>query len=63
MLLRPLVHIHVNSDGRHGATRGAPADREGLVNGLVHGLGAVRPDASWRGMERLASAIEAARRR
>jgi GntR family transcriptional regulator/MocR family aminotransferase len=32
-------------------------------NGLVLGFGAVRPDASRRAMERLAAAIEAARRR
>jgi GntR family transcriptional regulator / MocR family aminotransferase len=33
------------------------------VNGLVLGFGAVRPEAARRGMERLASAIEAAGRR
>ena len=33
------------------------------ANGLVLGFGVVRPDASRRGMERLAAAIEAARRR
>jgi GntR family transcriptional regulator / MocR family aminotransferase len=33
------------------------------ANGLVLGFGAVRPDAARRGMERLAAAIEAARRR
>ena len=33
------------------------------ANGLVLGFGVVRPDASRRGMERLAMAIEAARRR
>ena len=33
------------------------------VNGLVLGFAAVRPDAARRGMERLAAAIEAARRR
>jgi DNA-binding transcriptional MocR family regulator len=38
-----------------GATRGA--------NGLVLGFGVVRPDASRRGMERLAAAIDAARQR
>jgi GntR family transcriptional regulator/MocR family aminotransferase len=37
--------------------------REPPVNGLVLGFGAVRPDAAIRGMERLAAAIEAARRR
>lgn len=37
------------------------AGRAGAVNGLV--LGAVRPDVARRGMERLALAIEAARRR
>ena len=35
----------------------------GGANGLVLGFGVVRPDASRRGMERLAAAIEAARRR
>ena len=39
------------------------AGRAGAVNGLVLGFGAVRPDVARRGMERLASAIEAARRR
>jgi GntR family transcriptional regulator / MocR family aminotransferase len=33
------------------------------VNGLVLGFAAVRPEAARRGMERLAAAIEAARRR
>jgi DNA-binding transcriptional MocR family regulator len=33
------------------------------VNGLVLGFAAVRPEAAGRGMERLAAAIEAARRR
>jgi DNA-binding transcriptional MocR family regulator len=32
------------------------------VNGLVLGFAAVRPEAARRGMERLAMAIEAARR-
>ena len=36
---------------------------ERRANGLVLGFGVVRPDASRRGMERLAMAIEAARRR
>jgi DNA-binding transcriptional MocR family regulator len=39
------------------------ARRKAPVNGLVLGFGAVPRDASWHGMERLASAIEAARRR
>jgi GntR family transcriptional regulator/MocR family aminotransferase len=39
------------------------AGSERRANGLVLGFGAVRPDASRRGMERLAAAIEAARRR
>jgi len=38
------------------------AGRERHANGLVLGFGAVRPDASRRGMEGLAAAIEAARR-
>jgi GntR family transcriptional regulator / MocR family aminotransferase len=37
--------------------------RAGRPHGLVLGFGAVRPDAARRGMERLAAAIEAARRR
>jgi GntR family transcriptional regulator/MocR family aminotransferase len=39
------------------------AGRSGVVNGLVLGFGAVRPDAARRAMERLASAIDASRRR
>jgi GntR family transcriptional regulator / MocR family aminotransferase len=39
------------------------AGREPAVNALVLGFGAVRPDAANRAMERLASAIEAARGR
>jgi GntR family transcriptional regulator/MocR family aminotransferase len=39
------------------------AARTPAVNALVLGFGAVRPEASRRGMERLAAAIEAARRR
>jgi GntR family transcriptional regulator/MocR family aminotransferase len=39
------------------------AGRGRSLNGLVLGFGAVRPEASRRGMERLAAAIEAARRR
>jgi GntR family transcriptional regulator / MocR family aminotransferase len=39
------------------------AGRERGANGLVLGFGAVRPDAAKRGMERLAAAIEASRRR
>ena len=39
------------------------AGREPRANGLVLGFGAVRPEASRRGMERLAMAIDAARRR
>ena len=37
--------------------------RTAALNALVLGFGAVRPEASRRGMERLAAAIEAARRR
>jgi GntR family transcriptional regulator/MocR family aminotransferase len=39
------------------------AGTERGASGLVLGFGVVRPDASRRGMERLAMAIEAARRR
>jgi len=39
------------------------ASRTAALNALVLGFGAVRPEASRRGMERLAAAIEAARRR
>ena len=38
------------------------ASRAPAVNALVLGFGAVRPEAARRGMERLAAAIEAARR-
>jgi GntR family transcriptional regulator / MocR family aminotransferase len=37
--------------------------RGAVINGLVLGFGAVSPDASSRGMQRLAAAIEAATRR
>jgi len=39
------------------------AGTERGASGLVLGFGVVRSDASWRGMECLAMAIEAARRR
>jgi GntR family transcriptional regulator/MocR family aminotransferase len=39
------------------------ASRTPALNALVLGFGAVRPEAARRGMERLAAAIEAARRR
>ena len=39
------------------------ADRARAANGLVLGFGALRPEAAARGMERLAAAIDAARRR
>jgi GntR family transcriptional regulator/MocR family aminotransferase len=56
---------------REAAARGVeatPAEayfigRGPAVNALVLGFGAVRPEASSRAMERLASAVEAARRR
>ena len=55
---------------RDAATRGVEATpaaayfagREPAPNALVLGFGAVRPDAAPRAMQRLASAIEAARR-
>jgi hypothetical protein len=39
------------------------AGKEPRINGLVLGFAAVRPDAARRGMEQLALAIDAARRR
>jgi GntR family transcriptional regulator / MocR family aminotransferase len=55
---------------REAAARGVEAtpatayftSRAPAVNALVLGFGAVRPEAARRGMERLAAAIEAARR-
>jgi GntR family transcriptional regulator/MocR family aminotransferase len=76
--VRTGLHALADLDGvdavrvsREAAARGVEATpvsayfagRSGAVNGLVLGFGAVRPDAARRAMERLASAIDAARRR
>jgi GntR family transcriptional regulator/MocR family aminotransferase len=38
------------------------SDGDAAAHGLLLGFGAVRPEALWHGMERLAAAVEAARR-
>jgi DNA-binding transcriptional MocR family regulator len=54
----------ISAGGRRKSHRPlAAADRQAVTNGLVLGFGAVSPDASSRGMQRLAAAIEAATRR
>jgi DNA-binding transcriptional MocR family regulator len=69
--LADLVGVEAGRVSREAAARGveaAPATAyfagRGLaVNALVLGFGAVRPEASGPAMERLAAAIEVARRR
>jgi GntR family transcriptional regulator / MocR family aminotransferase len=69
--LADLEGVDAERVSREAAARGVEAtpvsayfaDRRGAPNGLVLGFGAVRPDAARRAMERLAAAIDAARRR
>jgi len=69
--LADLDGVHAVRVVREAAARGVEtaaaaaycAARAPAVNALVLGFGAVRPEAARRAMERLASAIEAARRR
>ena len=69
--LAELPGVEAARVSREAAARGVEATpaavyftgRGPAVNALVLGFGAVRPEGSSRAMERLASAIEAARRR
>jgi GntR family transcriptional regulator / MocR family aminotransferase len=66
--LRGVDAVRVSEEAAARGVEAAPlsayfAGAEGATSGLVLGFAAVRPDAARRGMERLAMAIEAARRR